>query len=239
VRRAGAKRAASRPDRGPSAGAGADAARRDSIQQALARLYPDADCALDHADPWQLLVATVLSAQSTDVRVNRVTPSLFERFPTIEAFAGADQAEIEDEIRSIGLFRNKARHLRAAARMILERFAGEVPGTLAQLVQLPGVARKTANVVLGVCWGIAEGVVVDTHVARLAWRLGLAEERHDPRRIEIELMDRVPEEDWIVISHRLILHGRAVCSARAPRCDACQLATLCRHGAQSSPGATP
>ncbi|MAE69866.1 MAG: endonuclease III [Gemmatimonadetes bacterium] len=219
----------------PSATSGiADRERKAApVLNELARLYPDADCALDHADPWQLLVATVLSAQSTDARVNLVTPELFRRFPRALDMAEADQTEIEAEIRSIGLFRNKARHLRGAARLIVEEHAAEVPSTMSDLIRLPGVARKTANVVLGVCWGIAEGIVVDTHVARLAWRLGLSVERRDVRRIEIELMNLVPKHDWIAISHRLIRHGRLVCSARSPRCPTCALAALCPHFSSS------
>jgi endonuclease-3 len=199
------------------------------ILRELAHLYPQADCALAHTSAWQLLVATILSAQATDKRVNLVTPGLFARFPTVAAMASAERQEIEEEIRSIGIFRNKAKNLQAAARMLQERFDGDVPHTLAELTQLPGVARKTANVVLGVVWGIAEGVVVDTHVARLSWRLGLTVESHNVLRIERDLMALVERDQWIVLSHRLILHGRAQCIARAPRCSTCTLTPLCFH----------
>jgi len=207
----------------PPAGA---ASARKTLDE-LARLYPDADCALVHDDAWQLLVATILSAQSTDERVNKVTPHLFSRFPTPGAMAEAPQEEVEEEIRTIGLFRNKARHIRAASARIVEEFEGEVPQEMEDLLSLAGVARKTANVVLGVVFEIAEGIVVDTHVSRLAWKLGLTRERKNAVRIERELMKVVSRADWIVISHRLILHGRQVCIARAPRCGDCSLAAWC------------
>ncbi len=203
------------------------------ILEELARLYPDADCALRHDSPWQLLVATILSAQATDKRVNLVTPALFARFPTVLEMAAAERSEIEEQIRSIGIFRNKAKNIQASARMVRDEFGGEVPRTLEELTRLPGVARKTANVVLGVVWGIAEGIVVDTHVARLSWRLGLTTERRNVQRIERDLMALIPRAQWIVLSHRLILHGRGPCTARSPRCSACSLVTLChRPGGQ-------
>lgn len=197
------------------------------MQDELRRLYPDAECALDYANPWQLLVATILSAQSTDERVNLVTPSLFRRFPGPVEMSEATQEEVETEIQSIGLFRNKAKNLRGAASRLVELHGGAVPQSLEALVALPGVARKTANVVRGVAWGLADGVVVDTHVARLSWRMGFSSERHNVVKIERDLMWLIPHDDWVMISHRLIFHGRRVCAARSPRCDVCQLFTWC------------
>ena len=195
----------------------------------LERLYPDAECTLDYRDAWQLLVATILSAQSTDARVNQVTPALFARFPTVRDVADAELPELEQAIRTIGIFRNKAKNLRAAAQLLMAEYGGRVPRTMTDLQRLPGVARKTANVVMGTAWGIAEGIAVDTHVSRVAWRLGLAQGKGRPERIERELMERVQREQWIVLSHRLILHGRRVCLARSPRCEACTLRKHCRH----------
>lgn len=188
--------------------------------------HPDARCALHHRNAFQLLCATILSAQCTDERVNLVTPVLFERYLTPQAMAGADRAELEEIIRSTGFFRNKAQSLQEASAAICERFGGEVPAVMGDLLSLRGVARKTANVVLGVAYGIADGVVVDTHVKRLAHKLGLVESS-TPEKIEQELMALLPRQDWIDIAHLLIFHGRRVCNARKPLCAQCVLAELC------------
>ena len=201
---------------------------RDILRR-LKKAYPGAKCALEHQTPFELLVATILSAQCTDVRVNMVTPALFAKYPTARSLADADQADVEDLIRSTGFFRNKARNLIGMARALVERHDGEVPADMEQLRVLPGVGRKTANVVLGNAFGLNEGVTVDTHVARLARLLGLT--RHtDPVKIERDLMELVPRRDWTLVSHLLIWHGRQVCIARRPRCDACVL----RHGCPSA-----
>ena len=197
-----------------------------AILDRLKREYPDAHCALDHRTPYELLVATILSAQCTDVRVNLVTPALFARYPTPADLAGADPAELEEMIRSTGFFRNKTKSLLGMARAVVERHRGAVPRTMAELRVLPGVGRKTANVVLGNAFGINEGIVVDTHVTRLATLLGLT--RHaDPVKIEVDLMALVPEDDWTLVSHLLIFHGREICIARRPKCGECVLADLC------------
>ena len=198
-----------------------------SILKALDEAYPDAVCALDHRSPWELLVATILSAQCTDVRVNMVTPELFRRFPSPAAMAKASLPELEELIRTTGFFRNKAKSIQGAARKITEEFSGKVPGTLAELVTIPGAARKTANVVLGVCFGKAEGVVVDTHVFRIARRLELAK-GDSPEKVEQELMQILPRDHWIAFSHQIIHHGRQVCLARNPKCNLCNLEPLCR-----------
>ncbi len=207
---------------------GALAAERvTSILKALDEAYPDAVCALDHRSPWELLVATILSAQCTDVRVNMVTPELFRRFPSPAAMAKASLPELEELIRTTGFFRNKSKSIQGAARKITEEFGGKVPGTLADLVTVPGAARKTANVVLGVCFGKAEGVVVDTHVFRIARRLELAK-GDSPEKVEQELMQILPRDQWIAFSHQIIHHGRQVCIARNPKCNLCNLEPLCR-----------
>lgn len=192
----------------------------------LRTAYPDAHCALHHENPFQLLVATILSAQCTDERVNQVTPALFARFPTPEAMAAADRAELEGLIRSTGFYRNKAKSLQGASALICEKFGGETPQGMDELTSLPGVARKTANVVRGVCFGLADGIVVDTHVKRLSQRLGLTQQK-TPEKIEKDLMALIPVEDWIDIAHLLIFHGRRVCVARKPDCGNCTLADLC------------
>lgn len=199
--------------------------RARRVREALAGLYPDAVCSLEHRTPVQLLVATILSAQCTDARVNLVTPALFARFQTAEDFAAADPRELERLIASTGFFRNKARNIIACCRAIVEKHGGQVPGTLEELVQLPGVGRKTANVVLGDAFGVP-GVTVDTHVGRLSRRLGLTTHT-DPVKVEFDLMAVVPRPEWTTFSHRLIFHGRQVCSARNPRCDACALSRAC------------
>ena len=204
-----------------------DRARRAAeIVTRLAAAYPDANCELDFETPWQLLVATVLSAQCTDVRVNRVTPELFARWPGPAELAAAPPSELESVIRSTGMFRRKAAALREAARIVVERYGGEVPQSIGAMAELPGVGRKTAKVVLGEGFGIAAGVTVDTHVRRLARRLGLAR-LEDPEKIAAELEELIPRDQWILFSTRLILHGRRVCSARSPRCDDCVLGNVC------------
>jgi endonuclease-3 len=191
----------------------------------LARLYPDATCALHHRDPLQLLISTILSAQCTDARVNQVTPALFARYPDVAAFASADIQELETLIQSTGFFRNKARNIQACCRQLAEKHRGQVPATLEELVPLAGVGRKTANVVLGDAFGVP-GITVDTHVGRLSRRLGLTTET-DPVKVERDLMRLIPQHQWTQFSHRLIFHGRQVCHARKPRCAECTLASLC------------
>jgi len=198
-----------------------------AILKALDEAYPNAECALHHRTPWELLVATILSAQCTDVRVNMVTPELFRRFPTPAAMAKASLPELEDLIRTTGFFRNKAKSIQGAARKIVADFGGEVPQTMAELITVPGAARKTANVVLGVAYGKAEGVVVDTHVFRIARRLELAK-GETPQKVEEELMQILPRNRWIGFSHQVIHLGREVCVARKPKCRECNLETLCR-----------
>jgi endonuclease III len=199
--------------------------RAASLTRGLAKLYPDAHCALEHKNPLQLLVATILSAQCTDVRVNLVTPALFARYPDAQAFAEADPAELESAIQSTGFFRNKARNIKACCQMLVEKHGGEVPATMEELVPLPGVGRKTANVILGNAFNVP-GITVDTHVMRLSQRMGLT--KHDvPEKIEQDLMALIPKKDWTMFSHRMIFHGRQVCSARKPQCDACTLAADC------------
>jgi endonuclease III len=191
----------------------------------LAKAYPNAHCALHHENPLQLLIATILSAQCTDVRVNLVTPALFARYPDARAFAEADIGELEKAIQSTGFFRNKARNIQACCRIIVEQYDGQVPATMEELVPLPGIGRKTANVVLGNAFGVP-GITVDTHVGRLSRRLGLTEE-DDPVKVEFDLMALIPKKEWTMFSHRLIFHGRQVCYARKPNCAECQLAKLC------------
>ncbi|MDR5638771.1 MULTISPECIES: endonuclease III [unclassified Thermosynechococcus] len=200
----------------------------------LKRLYPDATCSLNFANPLQLLVATILSAQCTDERVNQVTPALFARYRDAEDFAMADLAELEQYIKSTGFYRNKARHIQGACRRIVEVYGGQVPKVMEDLLSLPGVARKTANVVLAHGYGILGGVTVDTHVKRLSRRLGLTQET-DPVKIERDLMRLIPQPDWENWSIRLIYHGRAVCQARQPQCEGCELIDLCATGGKLIP----
>jgi endonuclease-3 len=195
----------------------------------LEERYGNAECALIHSSPFQLLVATILSAQCTDERVNSVTPKLFRQFPSAEALAAATQSEIEAIIQSLGFFRAKATNIRGMARMLVERHGGEIPRTLDELVELPGVGRKTANVVLGTAFGIASGVVVDTHVKRITGLLGLTKQT-DPVKIEQDLQKLLPPSEWIQFSHRLIHHGRQICIARRPKCSECPLLAECQHG---------
>jgi endonuclease-3 len=200
--------------------------RVSGILRRLARAYPDARCALRHSNALELLVATILSAQCTDVRVNQVTESLFRKYRTAKDYAEADPAELEQAVRSTGFFRNKAKNIRGAARLLVERFGGRVPDTMEELLELPGVARKTANVVLGTWFGKSTGVVVDTHVHRIARRLRLT--RHDdPGKIERDLMKLLPQKEWIDFSHRMIWHGRKTCDARRPKCGECVLVPCC------------
>lgn len=201
-------------------------ARVRKILEILDRAYPGATCALVHRDPWELLVATILSAQCTDKRVNEVTPGLFRKYPTVTDFAHANQDELAQDIRSTGFFNNKAKSLLGAARKILSDFGGKVPRTMEEMLTIPGAARKTANVVLGTAYGIPSGIVVDTHVQRVAGRLDLTRQS-DPVKIEQDLMKIIPQEKWILFSHQVILHGRALCVARKPRCAECPLAPLC------------
>ena len=198
---------------------------REIIERLTLR-YPHPKCALDHQNPLQLLLATILSAQCTDERVNQVTPALFQRYPDAASLARASQEEIEAIVRPTGFFRNKAKSLRECCRLLVERHGGEVPRRMEDLVALPGVARKTANVVLGSAFGIAAGIVVDTHVRRLSNRLGLSVEEQ-PEKIEQDLMRFVPREKWVDFSHLLILHGRDTCQARRPDCPACPLRHIC------------
>ncbi|MEK7744251.1 MAG: endonuclease III [Elusimicrobiota bacterium] len=200
--------------------------RAARIVSALAKAYPRADCALAYSNALQLLVATILSAQCTDERVNKVSGPLFARYRSAADFAGAELADLEALIHSTGFFRHKARNIRETCRIIVERHGGEVPGTMEALLELPGVARKTANVVLGTWFGKTEGVVVDTHVLRLSGRLGLSR-REDPVKVEEDLMALLPREGWTSFSHRMILHGRRVCKALRPLCEDCPLSRLC------------
>ena len=202
------------------------ATRAPEILTRLRAAYPDARCALEYRNAFELLCATILSAQCTDARVNIVTPILFDRYPTPETLARARQSDVEEIIKSTGFFRNKARSLIGMAQAVVAEHAGEVPHTMAELRMLPGVGRKTANVILGNAYGINEGITVDTHVTRLSRLLGLT--RHDdPVKIEQDLMTLFPQDHWALLSHLLIFHGRSVCIARRPRCDACVLADLC------------
>jgi endonuclease-3 len=206
------------------------------LTRRLRTAIPEPYFELEHANAWQLLVATILSAQSTDKTINRVTPQLFARWPGPRELAAAELAEIEDVVRPTGFFRNKAKAIQGTARAVERDFGGEVPRTLEELTRLPGVARKTANVVLGTAFGLASGIAVDTHVARVARRLGLTD-ANDPEKIERALCEALPREDWTADGHRLLLHGRYVCLARGPRCDACPLHEHCpsREGTAARP----
>jgi len=235
VKRAEKKAAARKPlrarlpksaARGSGAGRGTDPARVRAIIKKLDEAYPGATCELEHQNAFQLLVATILSAQSTDVTVNKVTPALFRKYAYPAALAYANPNEVEREIHSTGFFRNKAKSIIGASKKIVEQFHGQVPRTMEELVTLPGVARKTANVVLGTAFGIASGVVVDTHVQRLAQRLDLTKNT-DPKKIEQDLMEIIPREKWILFAHQLIWHGRRICHARKPKCIECNLDSLC------------
>jgi endonuclease-3 len=204
----------------------------------LAERWPDATCELDHTNAYQLVVATILSAQSTDKNINTITPALFAKYPHARALAAADPAELEKMIHSSGFFRMKAKNLLGMARAVVERHRGEIPETMEELVELPGIARKTANVVLGTAMGKNEGVVVDTHVMRLAQRLGLTKQT-EPVKIEVDLMNLLPREQWTVFAHRLIWHGRRVCFAQKPDCEHCLLAPVCPSAFVVAQGAKP
>ena len=205
---------------------GTDPKRVRAILEKLDEAYPAATCALQHSNAFQLLVATILSAQCTDERVNQVTRTLFPKYPSPEAFACANPRELQQDIRSTGFFRNKTKSIIGASRKIVEEFGGKVPRTMEEILTLPGVARKTANVVLGTAYGIPSGIVVDTHVQRLARRLDLSRNT-DPKKIEQDLMQVIPQDKWILFSHQLIWHGRRVCQARKPRCAECNLEQIC------------
>jgi len=202
------------------------------ILKRLNQLYPDVTCALTHASAWELLVATILSAQSTDVNVNRVTPELFRKYPTVQAFAAITPEQLEPDVRSTGFFRNKSKSVVGAAKKIVAEFGGQVPDDIDKLLTLPGVARKTANVVLGTGFKKAEGVVVDTHVHRISRRLELTKE-DDPQKIERDLMKIIPRDRWILFSHQIIWHGRKLCIARKPKCAECALENIC-HAADKT-----
>ncbi len=196
------------------------------IIKLLKKEYPDAHCALNHTNPFELLIATILSAQCTDVRVNIVTAELFRKYRSPKEFIDVSQEELEQDIRTTGFFRNKAKNIKATAKKIVEDFGGEVPKTMDELLSLNGVARKTANVVLGNAFGIASGIVVDTHVKRLSNRLGLTKESN-PVKVENDLVELVPKKNWVMFSHWLIWHGRQVCKARKPNCEVCTVADIC------------
>jgi endonuclease-3 len=196
------------------------------ILKKLDEAYPNATCALTHETPFQLLISTILSAQCTDVRVNQVTETLYKKYPNAKAFAYASPAELEQDIRPTGFFRNKTKSIMGASKQVVEELQGEVPKTMEELLKLPGVARKTANVVLGTAFGIASGVVVDTHVLRLSRRLDLTK-NVDPKKVEQDLIQVIPREKWILFSHQLIWHGRKVCQARKPKCLECNLEPIC------------
>lgn len=224
-----------RPDRkanasrGVAAGlkaAGTNPNRVRSILQKLDEAYPEVTCALEHHNPFQLLISTILSAQCTDERVNQVTKTLYQKYRTPQDFAYANPSELEQEIRPTGFFRNKTKSILGTSKKIVEEFGGEVPRAMEELLALPGVARKTANVVLGTAFGIAAGVVVDTHVTRLSNRLDLSRNT-DPKKIEQDLMQIIPQGKWILFSHQLIWHGRKVCVARKPKCAECNLESVC------------
>jgi endonuclease III len=206
--------------------AGTDTKRVAAILAKLDEAYPNATCELNFENPFQLVVATILSAQCTDVRVNQVTETLFKKYPDAKAFAYANPSELEQEIRPTGFFRNKTKSVMGASKAIIEKFGGQVPRTMEEILTLPGVARKTANVVLGTAYGIASGVVVDTHVLRLSKRLDLSR-NEDPKKVEQDLMKIIPKEKWIQFSHQLIWHGRRVCFARKPKCIECNMESLC------------
>jgi len=201
-------------------------ARVDQILRGLDEMYPNATCALHHHNPWELLVATILSAQCTDKRVNEVTPGLFAKYPTPEDFASVRPEVLANDIRSTGFFNNKAKSIVGAAKKVVREFGGQVPRSMEEMLTIPGAARKTANVVLGTAYGIASGVVVDTHVQRVSRRLDLTRQT-DPVKIEQDLIKLIPQDRWILFSHQIIHHGRALCQARKPRCAECLLDRLC------------
>jgi len=205
------------------------------VVKELRRRYPDAECSLDFRSPLELLVATILSAQCTDERVNLVTKELFKKYRSAADYARARPSQLEKDIKSTGFFRNKAKSIRGCCQALVEEYDDELPREIEVLVRLPGIGRKTANVVLGTAFGIASGVVVDTHVARLSRRLGLTDEK-DAVKIERDLMEKIPKKDWITFSHQMIHHGRRICTARKPKCDECPMASFCpRNGVTPEP----
>ena len=210
----------------PVRAAGTDPKRVAAILAKLDEAYPNATCELNHKNSFELLIATILSAQCTDVRVNQVTETLFKKYPDARAFAYANPSALEQEIRPTGFFRNKTKSVMGASKGILENFGGEVPRTMEEILTLPGVARKTANVVLGTAYGIPGGIVVDTHVQRIANRLDLTR-NEDPKKIEQDLMQVIPKDKWILFSHQIIWHGRRICQARKPKCVECNMESLC------------
>jgi endonuclease-3 len=220
------KNRAAAPAGARAAAAGTDPKRVQAILDGLEAAYPAATCELSHSNPFQLLISTILSAQCTDERVNQVTATLYKKYPTPEAFAHANTAELEQDIRPTGFFRNKTKSIIGASKKLLEEFHGKVPQTMEEMLTLPGVARKTANVVLGTAYGIPSGVVVDTHVQRLSQRLDLTR-NEDPKKIEQDLMKEIPQDKWILFAHQLIWHGRRVCKARKPLCIDCNLERIC------------
>jgi endonuclease-3 len=222
-----AKKKATTPAKeSPRKGTGTDPERVAAILAGLQRAYPEATCELKHESPFQLLISTILSAQCTDVRVNIVAETLYKKYTTPQAFAYATPSALEADIRPTGFFRNKTKSIMGASKAVVEQFDGQVPRTMEEILTLPGVARKTANVVLGTAYGIASGVVVDTHVMRLSRRLDLTR-NEDPKKIELDLMAILPPDKWITFSHQLIWHGRRVCLARKPKCAMCNLQTIC------------
>ena len=222
----GAKRSKAAQTAKPARAAGTDPKRVAAILAKLDEAYPSATCELNHKSAFELLIATILSAQCTDVRVNQVTQTLFKKYPDAKALAYATPGELEQEIRPTGFFRNKAKSVMGASKGILENFGGEVPRTMEEILTLPGVARKTANVVLGTAYGIPSGIVVDTHVQRITNRLDLTR-NEDPKKIEQDLMQVIPKDKWIQFSHQIIWHGRRVCQARKPKCLECNMESLC------------
>jgi len=210
----------------PARAAGTDPQRVAAILAKLDEAYPNATCELKHENAFQLLISTILSAQCTDVRVNQVAETLYKKYPDAKAFAYATPSELEQDIRPTGFFRNKTKSVMGASKAILEKFGGQVPRTMEEILTLPGVARKTGNVVLGTAYGIASGVVVDTHVLRLSNRLDLTR-NEDPKKVEQDLMKIIPQEKWIQFSHQLIWHGRRICHARKPKCVECNMESLC------------
>src|ERR1700678_222870 len=222
----GAGKRAFKPTPGLEAGRGPNPTRVRIILKKLQEAYPEAVCELKHQNPFQLLISTILSAQCTDVRVNQVTQTLYQKYPNAKAFAYASPAELQQDIRPTGFFRNKTKSIMGASKQIVEELRGEVPRTMEELLKLPGVARKTANVVLGTAFGIASGVVVDTHVLRVSRRLDLTKNT-DPKKVEQDLIHILPREKWILFSHQIIWHGRRVCHARKPKCIECNLEPLC------------
>jgi len=205
---------------------GTDPQRVAAILAKLDQAYPNATCELNHKNAFELLIATILSAQCTDVRVNQVTETLFQKYPDAKAFAFATPSELEQEIRPTGFFRNKTKSVMGASKAMLEKFGGEVPRTMDEILTLPGVARKTGNVVLGTAYGIPSGIVVDTHVQRISNRLDLTR-NEDPKKIEQDLMQVIPKDKWILFSHQIIWHGRRICQARKPKCVECNMESLC------------